>query len=120
FALGEFMRGLQSSDAATDKARSVSQMGPLAARANSYVSQQFGSSPKWLAINSAVWSSIGQRKDHGLTLTDVDEVARISSAQPNEVLAVLALLSRPSSGLLKMEYLAKDGAGDAVISKDEV
>jgi type I restriction enzyme R subunit len=95
FALGEFKKGLQSSDSAADTAPSVDRIEALANRAESYVSQQFGGNPKWAVINSAVWSAIAERKDHGLTLADVDEVAKISSAESNEILAVLALLSRP-------------------------
>jgi hypothetical protein len=118
FALAEFMRGLQSPDA--DSAPQPDHIGALATRARSYVLQQFGRSSKWTAINSAIWSTISERKDPGITLADVDEVAKNSSAGSNEVLSVLALLSRPASGLLKMEYLATDGAGNASVSKDEV
>jgi hypothetical protein len=48
----------------------------------------------------------------------VEAVATSASAEPSEVLAVLALLSRPESGFLEMKYFASDGGG--VIAKDEV
>jgi hypothetical protein len=120
FALGEFKKGLRPSDPAVETARSVDPIGALADRARSYVLQQFGTDQRWAAINTAVWSSIGERKDFALTLADVDEVATRSSAESDEVLAVLALLSRPSSGFLKMEYVRKDGAEDSTVSMDEV
>jgi hypothetical protein len=74
---------------------------------------------KWATINAALWESIGERKDHGLTLRDIDEIARMASGDSNEVLAVLGLLSRPNSGLLKMEYFTKEDPGNS-ISKDEI
>jgi hypothetical protein len=120
FALAEFMRGLRTSDAAMSTAPAVDRIRALGNRAKSYVSQHFGRSLKWSAINSAVWSAIAERADSGLTLLDVDEIAKTSSTESNEVLSVLALLSCPTSGLLKMEYAEKDGAGNASVTKDEV
>src|SRR5204863_1084996 len=92
----------------------------LVKRSETYVAQQFGSDVKWVAINSAAWSAIAAHKDHALTLTGVDAVAKIASAEPNDVLAVLALLSRPETGLLKMEYLGNRGDNASQVSKEEV
>ena len=55
-----------------------------------------------------------------LRLAEVDAVAKIASAEPSDVLAVLALLSRPGAELLTMEYLADAGDGASRIGKEEV
>src|SRR5439155_15458403 len=95
-------------------------MAPLAKRSTNYVSQQFGADVKWAAINSAVWSAISARKDHVLTLAGVDAVAKIAPAEITDVLAVLALLSRPGAELLTMEYLPSGGEDASRVSKEEV
>jgi hypothetical protein len=87
-------------------------------RSRKYVSQQFGADVKWAAINSALWSAISARKDHALTLTGVDAVAKTASAEPNEVLAVLALLSRPGAQMLKMEFRESSTDGTEISQKD--
>jgi hypothetical protein len=92
----------------------------LSERARAYVVQQFGKGLKWEAINSAIWSAIRGRKEHAITLTDVDEVAKTASAESTEVLAVLALLCRPASGLLEMQYFASDADGASTVAKEEV
>jgi hypothetical protein len=92
----------------------------LANGARNFVSEQFGRDRKWTAINSAVWSAIRDRIDEELTLADVDQVAKASSAESNEVLAVLALLSRPASGLLKMEYVVNGESGKASLSGHKI
>jgi len=42
-------------------------------------------------------------KDHVLTLAEVDAVAKTPLPKPSDVLAVLALLSRPGAELLTMD-----------------
>ncbi len=84
------------------------------------MSQNLGADAKWGTINSAVWSSVTRQSDHALTLTEVDAVAKSASAKPNEVLAVLALLSRPAARLLKMEYFANGGEGSPKVPRNEV
>ena len=90
----------------------------LVTRSTAYVSQQFGPDPKWNAINLAVWAAIRSRVRQAIWLADVNDVAASAFAEPSEVLAVLALLSRPELGLLDMKYFANDGVG--IIAKDEV
>ena len=63
---------------------------------------------------------LGESKNHEMTLTDVDEVARMAAADSNEVLAVLALLSRPASGFLAMQYFANVPDGAEKVSKEDV
>jgi hypothetical protein len=118
FALLEFRRGLAGHEAPAKKETTVDPVIPLMKRSASYVAQQFGNDSKWKAINSALWSAVSARPDHALTITEVDSIAKIASTEPSDVLAVLALLSRPNAALLEMEYLG-DG-GTSPISKDEV
>ena len=73
-----------------------------------------------MAVNEAIWSALGALKEHSISLTEVDEIAEVASAEPNEVLAVLALLSRPASGLLKMEYFGTGAGDEAEVSREEV
>jgi hypothetical protein len=120
FALAEFKRGLHSTEAAADFQNEDGTLKTISKRADVYVSQHFGSTSKWTAINSAVWHVIGERKSHAMTLTDVDEVASVVPADSNDVLAVLALLSRPASGFLTMQYSAKNSDGDEKVAKEEV
>jgi hypothetical protein len=118
FALGEFMKGLKTPHVET--AGDEGRIATLANQARHYVSQQFGWDRKWAEINSAVWSAVGERIDEELTLADVDQIAKTCSAESNEVLAILALLSRPASGLLKLEYVMNRETGNALVSKNEV
>jgi type I restriction enzyme R subunit len=118
FALGEFMKGLETPDNAIPGEED--RMATLSKRARNFVSRQFGRDRKWTAINSAVWKAIGERIDEELTLADVDQVAKVSSAESNDVLAVLALLSRPTSGLLEMDYVLNGRSGKESLSKDEI
>jgi hypothetical protein len=118
FALGEFMKGLEASHIVI--AGEEDRIAAFANRARIFVSQQFGRDRKWTAINSAVWSAIGDRMDEELTLADVDQVAKTCSAESNEVLAILALLSRPASKLLKMEYVMNGESRKASLSKEEI
>jgi type I restriction enzyme, R subunit len=117
FALVEFKRGLKATSGAEAEANSF--MG-LAERSEKLLAQNFGSDEKWARINAAVWKAIPTRNNHALTLTEVDAIATTVSADPNDVLAVLALLSRERSGLLKMEYVASANGGVSAIARDEV
>jgi len=53
-------------------------------------------------------------------LQDVDRVARSTGEDSNDVLAVLALLSRPHTGFLRMQYLTGNGEDAGALSNDEV
>jgi hypothetical protein len=62
---------------------------------------------------------IQHRSGHAISLTDVDEVAKLTKSEPGEVLALLASLSRRTSGFLEMQYFTDEV--DAVpISRHEV
>lgn len=120
FALGEFMKGLHGSDISADSLAKVDRIKVLESRSNRFVSQQFGRDLKWVAINSAIWRTMASRENEALSLTDIDEVARVLSVEPNDVMSVLALLSRPGSSLLNMEYVSKGGIDEISVSKEEL
>ena len=75
-----------------------------AERAGTYIAEQFGNAEKWVKLNKAIWMSIGLAHDHAFTLSDIDSVTESASCDSDEVLAVLALLSRPSIRILTMEF----------------
>jgi type I restriction enzyme R subunit len=120
FALGEFKRGLIDVVASDKEESEVMEFLPLEKRAKAYVAQHFGTDAKWNEINSAVWSEITTGKDHTLTLTQLDEIAIAVSVESNDVLAVLGLLSRPSTGFLKMEYMRNSSNDGSKVSRAEV
>lgn len=122
FAMGEFKRGLAGPENRSEVTAAAvsSPLTELARRSKRYILEQFGPNLKWMAVNEAIWSALGALKQHSISLTEVDEIAEVVSAEPNEILAVLALLSRPASGLLKMEYFATRAGDEAHISRDEV
>lgn len=119
FALGEFVRGLDHS-APMDKDKNVNSYTRLANTSRKYVTQHFGRDPKWGAINSQIWGVLEGRIDHVVTLTDIDEIAKTSSSETDDVLAMLALLSRPASRILKMEYSIEGGSDNTLLSKQEI
>ena len=92
---------------------------PWVVRSMSYLSGHLGTDDKWARINRRVWEVLNTNSDHTLRLSEIDSVAAQTAADADEVLAVLALLSRPSSGLLKMEYLAIDPDGLKEMSNSE-
>ena len=94
-------------------------LSPLLVRSTSYLTRHLGTDEKWARINRTVWDVLETNSDHTLRLSEIDSVAAETSSDHDEVLAVLALLSRPSSGLLKMEYLATDSDGPKEVPASE-
>ena len=90
----------------------------LAARAQSFVVKNFGADAKWTRINDAVWHLIPFKEDCAITLSDADAISTSVSAEPNDVLVVLALLARDGIDLLKMEYFSRGGGHLAEVSRD--
>jgi type I restriction enzyme, R subunit len=119
FALVEFKREIGNQEV-IEALKADYRFADHSAQSKKQVLQHFGTEPKWTAINSAVWSAITAAKDHVLTLSDVDGVATEIAVEPNDVLAVLALLSRQGSGLMKMDYVAYGNGDSSTIAKDEV
>jgi type I restriction enzyme R subunit len=119
FALVEFKREIGNQEV-IEALKADYTFADQSARSKKLVLQHFGTEPKWTAINSAVWTAITAAKDHVLTLSDADTVATEIAVEPNDVLAVLALLSRQGSGLMKMDYVAYADGDSSMIGKDEV
>jgi hypothetical protein len=94
-------------------------LSPLLMRSRDYLTGHFGADEKWGRINQTVWDLLETNSDHTLRLSEVRSIAAETLSEPDEVLAVLALLSRPSSALLKIEYLATDSDGATEVPASE-
>ncbi len=83
-----------------------------AERARAYVAKHFGSAEKWAKLNKIIWTVIGASPDRVFNLSDLDSAAKSAGCDAEDALAVLALLSRPSAQILKMEFRSylDDGA----------
>lgn len=103
FALTEFKRGLAG------KTEGDSAFESLKTKSQSYAAKQFGTEAKWTAANKAIWSTIKQRKDQSVALSDVDAISEAANCNGEEVLALLALLSKPEAHLLKIKYTKQEG-----------
>src|SRR6266852_5176962 len=71
-------------------------LSSLVTRSMFYLTQHLGTDEKWTRINRSVWNLLKTNSDCTLRLSEIDSVAAETSSDPDEVLAVLALLSRPS------------------------
>jgi type I restriction enzyme R subunit len=118
FALTEFRRKLQYGD--TGATTEGGLIDRLSNWSRAYVRQHFGEEARWAATNSAVWAKINAQEEHEITLSDVDDIAKTASVDADDVLAVLALLSRSGSGLLEMQYASANGDSATKISKADV
>jgi hypothetical protein len=92
----------------------------LATRSEVYLANQLGGDGKWARINHLIWDAIDSAPAKVLRLSQVEDLARSSSSDPDDVFTVLALLSHPGSDLLKLEYLAADSNGRKEVSTAEV
>jgi hypothetical protein len=117
FALGEFKRGLAGAEAAKTQGSGARMFDSQENRAKAYVARQFGGEVKWARINAALWEAMRKRTEHSITLTSVDSVAKVAGSEPNDVLAVLALFSRPGLGLLALEYSSDS---DTKVSREQL
>ena len=71
-------------------------------------------------INKALWHRIDATSVQRFVPSDIEPIVEAVGCSPDEVLAVLALLSRPSLSLLKMEYVALGPSGETEIPPSEV
>jgi len=122
FALVEFKRGLEPTEAKAKSERyevagQITILTPAMVRSNKLIKQQFGTQLMWSRINQAVWAEIGANDRGCVSLSEVDAVAKTTGTDANDVLAILALLSRPGAGVLKMEYLTDEGSE---VSREEL
>jgi type I restriction enzyme R subunit len=118
FVLGEFKKGLEAEKKPVSTREEQTHSLTIKA-AGKYLSGQLGKDQKWDAVNEAVWQNIYAKPAEIFLLSDIEPIAEAVSCEPDEVLALLALLSRPSAQFLKMEYLA-DGEQEVEILPDEV
>jgi len=77
--------------------------GVIIEKARAYLLQQFGEDSKWMKLNTAIWQLIEFAPDHALRLSDIDTLTEKLTLREDEILAALALLSRPSIRILKLE-----------------
>src|SRR5438105_3578021 len=89
-------------------------------RAEAYIAKHFGCADKWVKLNKAIWAVMGAAQDHAFNLSDIDVVTQTASCESDEVLAVLALLSRPSARILTMEFRSERHEGTEVTPLDFV
>jgi len=83
------------------------QFDSLSERSRAYVAKHFGTDSA-ARIASEIGSVMAGRSPAVLTLDDVEHIAADASVDATDVLAVLALLARPTAELLRMEYRSKN------------
>ena len=91
-----------------------------AKRSEAYIVQCFGVLGAWARINTEVWNILLRSSTHEITGADIDTLAESCVADPNDVLAVLALLSGPKAAFLKMDYIDQRGEYASNVTQDEV
>jgi hypothetical protein len=84
-----------------------------------YLRKHLGPDEKWARINRTVWRRLEIDPEHALLLSEIEAIAHEASSELDEVLAVLAVLSRQSTDLLKMEYLDRNSTALNEISSSE-
>ena len=87
-------------------------------RAEAYIVDQLGVDVKWSRLNREIWDLVDSREDHVFYLSDLFELAARTDVTENDILAVIALLSRPSLDILRME-LQTDLQGGRKIAVSE-
>jgi len=72
----------------------------------SHIQRQFGPDEKWVDIYNRIYSFFRDGESTSIYLSDVNDIARQGGVDIDDALAVIAVLSRPSIGLLamSMEY----------------
>lgn len=76
----------------------------VAIRAEEDIVKQLGKDTKWININNSIWNMIDLDNHSAINLTDVDQLSKSLLCDPNDILTVLALLSRQSLQILKMKF----------------
>lgn len=83
-------------------------------RSNAYIKKQFGKDQKWTKLSGAIWSKIRTEKDHVFHLSDISSVVDSVGGSVEDILALLSLLSRPSSQILSMRLRSERSDGRIV------
>jgi len=107
-------------DAINASNKSSVALSNLEDKASVYLRQQLGNVGNWPEINKAIWHTVETNPEHAFSLDDLNRIAGTVSCDPNEVLAVLVLLSRPSAQLIKMNYRRLDGDREINVSPSEM
>jgi type I restriction enzyme R subunit len=112
FALGEFKKTLAPTENQLSEKTSETPIDILSLQALNYIFKHFGEDARWLRINSAIWTAIHESNSQEFWLSQLDELANEAHAEADDVLAVLALLSRKNVTFLRMKYI--DSSDDSV------
>lgn len=95
------------------------QISACIARAKEEIEKHFGYDEKWHGINRAIWNQVDSRDEKAVYLSDFETLIKRSRASAEDLLAVVALLSRPSVRLLELE-LRSDKDDHVLIRPSEV
>jgi type III restriction enzyme len=87
-------------------------------QADAYLGAQLGNDPKWSRLNSAITARMRATPDHAFYLADIESVSESAHCSEDETLVVLALLSRESARLLRMEFRSQQPSGDEVSAEE--
>jgi len=98
----------------------VRELGEVGSRSGIYVASKLGREQKWARINQHIWSTINSQQGRALHLSEIDEIAKFSSSDRDEVMSVLAVLTNPSTGFLRLEYIAANNGERTVIPAVDV
>lgn len=83
-----------------------------------YIVNQLGNDDKWPILNKKIWDTIDLRSDHVLYISDIPKIAAHADSSESDVLAVVAMLSRPSVNILRMEFHSDQQEGAQITSAD--
>jgi type III restriction enzyme len=100
--------------------KSLHELGEAGARSEVYLANQLGADEKWARINRSIWSAINSLPAQTLPLSQIDEIAKTSSSDHDEVLSVLAVLTDPGTGFLRLEYIASNEGKRTEVPATEV
>jgi type III restriction enzyme len=89
-------------------------------QADAYLGAQLGNDPKWSRLISAITARIRATADHAFYLADIESVSESAQCSEDEILVVLALLSRESARLLRMEFRSHQPGGAEVSTEEFV
>jgi hypothetical protein len=87
-------------------------------RAGKYIAMQFGVDAQWAKLNNEIWTVMRTNNDHAFHLADIEAVAMAAACDTQDVLAVLALFSRPSAQLIRMDLQSEAHGGRKITTQE--
>ncbi|MCP4698451.1 MAG: DEAD/DEAH box helicase family protein [Gammaproteobacteria bacterium] len=87
-------------------------------RIEAYITSQLGDAAKWSRLNRGIWDLIDFRGDHAFYLSDIPDLIVRTDANESDVLAIVAMLSRPSAKILRMELQSGEQNGAPIPVSD--